>query len=148
MTPPIPSKAAIELFAAFSRFEFALKEGGYAMADRWSGAAANWSAFGRVPAVEKAFEAIRAAPQLEILLVDPPRKQVVVGGRLEWGDAPTVTDAASLLAALRRVRNNLFHGGKSGADPRDDELCTATVFALLALVKADVQVQAAFEGRY
>lgn len=143
-----PSKAAIELFAIFSRFEFALKEGGYAIADRWGGAAANWRAFGRLAAVQDAFEAMRAAPQLKILLADPPRNQVVVDSRLQWGDAPAVTDAASLLAALRRVRNNLFHGGKSGADPRDDDLCTATVFALLALVNADAEVQTAFEGRY
>jgi hypothetical protein len=39
-------------------------------------------------------------------------RQIVKDGELSWKDAEAVKDIWSLFLAVRRVRNNLFHGGK------------------------------------
>jgi len=111
----------LRFFAAFSRFEYALKA--------VNGAAdPNWVAFAK--AVEEQFAALRMQDEqlreaVDALLVKPPRKQT---SSQEW-DTPAPqgapASALNLLLLVRRVRNNLFHGGKAqrGVDgERDNRL--------------------------
>lgn len=145
---PAPSQAAVRLFAYFSRFEFALKEAGYIRADRFDGAQPDWSKFARLPAVAEVYERLKLEPGLHGLIAQPPKQQVVVDDALSWREAAAVTSAPALIDAIKRVRNNLFHGGKSGENPRDDELCVAATIALVALVDVDADLRARFLGQY
>src|SRR5438105_6143516 len=104
---------AAELFRTFARFEYALKAVGYHMGD--GRAAPNWRAFAE--SIPVAFDDpqdpdLKAA--VAYILEHPPRKQVVANGVLAWSGEPPQTDLLSdrILLYVRRVRNNLFHGGK------------------------------------
>lgn len=145
---PVPSKSAVELFAFFSRFEFALKEAGFFRAHRSEGVKPDWPGFARLAGVWDVMEHLKGDATACKLFGAPPQRQVVCGDVVTWADAPAVGDAQGLIDAIKRVRNNLFHGGKSGADPRDDELCSAATVALRALLEVDDRVRAAFLGQY
>ena len=81
--------------------------------------------------------------------VNPPRKQTVDGGRVEWSsvDPGTQLELDRLLVLVRRVRNNLFHGGKfqgATSDPSLDEMLLSQSLVILeACVEFDPDV-----GRY
>lgn len=104
---------AAELFKTFARFEYALKAAEF---HRGEGAAeANWRSFAESvagifeqPANEELAQAVA------YMLAHPPKKQVVAGGVLGWSFSEPQTDLQSdrVLIYVRRVRNNLFHGGK------------------------------------
>jgi hypothetical protein len=105
-------------FVTFVRFEYAMKAAGLLQRARASGAAeAKWSevAAKLKNSVDGDKRRLRAAAG--ILLQHPPRRQVVEhqGGSdvLAWRIAGSAGDEIdNLIAALKRVRNNLFHGGK------------------------------------
>jgi hypothetical protein len=67
----------------------------------------------------------------------PPMKQMIVNGSLKWENIEPNTDLLSdkILLYIRRVRNNLFHGGKFKgryfADPERSE--TLIDYALIVL---------------
>ncbi|MDA1314463.1 MAG: hypothetical protein O2968_14075 [Acidobacteria bacterium] len=52
--------------------------------------------------------------QCEYLQQQPPRKQVLCRGNLSWSNDidESISDIERVLIYVRRVRNNLFHGGK------------------------------------
>jgi hypothetical protein len=115
-------------FAAFSRFEYALKAAGLRR-EKNGAAEPDWDrfakeiveAFGERVAVD---DFLKSA--VEALVSNPPRKQ---RDNLSWAIVEHQGDAfgaANVLLIVRRVRNNLFHGGKAmrqGADgARDDQL--------------------------
>lgn len=147
---PIPaaSAAAIRLFASMSRFEFALKEAGFVAGPEGGNAAPDWTGFGDWAAAEGAFGRLGSIAAVRILIDEPPRKQVRRGNSFEWSDPLEVRNLHELSTAIRQVRNNLFHGGKAGADPRDDALCEAATAALLFLANLHPSVRAAFLGEY
>lgn len=120
--------------AAFARAEFALKEMGYVKADGTKKAKPSRPAFpGRATAdwtplakdVATEFDAALALQpkrkvRVQYLIDQPPQQQVFVpaagtsspGWRWDpWTPAGTTT-AAKACAAMKQVRNNLFHGGK------------------------------------
>jgi hypothetical protein len=145
---PTPSDTATRLFAVFSRFEFALKESGFVYGDRNDVAHPDWKRFEAVPGVAEIAAQLVKEGRIPGLVGHPPRLQVATKGGWEWRDVEASAEAGRITAAVRRVRNNLFHGGKSGPDPRDDVLCDEAVACLLALVDAHNDVSAAFDGRY
>ncbi|OKH53896.1 hypothetical protein NIES2101_09090 [Calothrix sp. HK-06] len=67
---------------------------------------------------------------VDYLIKNPSKKQILSGDALSWSQTPSWTQEEPLLKCLltmiRRVRNNLFHGGKfPGApvkDPTRDQL--------------------------
>lgn len=147
---PIPSAnaSAIRLFACISRFEFALKEASFITGPEGGNAAPDWPKFEHLAARQRAFAELCSMEETRVLVEEPPRKQLRRGDFFEWGEPLLVRDIHELTVAIRQVRNNLFHGGKSGADPRDDALCDAAVAALLFLVDVDPRIRAAFVGEY
>jgi hypothetical protein len=76
---------------------------------------------------------------------------VARGGRLDWEDAPAPAgaDTEKLLVYVRRVRNNLFHGGKfseTWPDPeRSGKLIRASLLVIEACLKLSDRVRAAYE---
>ncbi len=112
---PIPEHLAWEFIGTFARCEYALKSSGFARGNAKS-VEADWDSYSR--AVDWHFRRVtdpdfRAA--VDFLLAEPPRKQILRDGRLEWKQArpdPKLPKAQQTLLLVRRVRNNLFHGAK------------------------------------
>ena len=110
----IPDNAypALEFFYFFARFEYALKATGFCI--NRNGAEPDWNRFSQV--IEPAF--INPEPfiidSIRYISQNPPLKQVFHAGHLEWVNSEPQTSRTSekLLIYVRRVRNNLFHGGK------------------------------------
>lgn len=126
------NQVGIDFFALFSRMEFALVAAGYYAGDVGDFAAVAWDSFaGELPA--GFYPAMQVNPEAEIYFREPPRKLV----RTEhdgcvFVDAEPVTDTTSLLLAVRRARNNLFHGSKIWFNDRDEALTRAGFFVLEA----------------
>src|SRR5689334_17856713 len=113
---------ACEFLGVFARYEYALKAAGFAAGDPVQPA---WDTYAK--SIDPVFSKIsdKAFHQaVEYLLTKPPKKQVLRAGKLEWETTPfdNVPRAQKVLTMVRRVRNNLFHGGKffpteAGGDP-------------------------------
>jgi hypothetical protein len=90
----------------------------------------------------------------EYYLLDPPKKQVLANGSLAWStDLPVdpARETELLIALVRRVRNNLFHGGKYNAalheeTARNEELLRGGMLILDECLRVRPQVRAAFEA--
>lgn len=139
-----------DFFAAFSRFEYALKRGGF-LGGNDKAASADWDGFaksikgrfGRPPpaALGDALAYFRAGP---------PQKQVKEGSGLGWRPIDTSgSEEAFAIRCVKTVRNNLFHGGKfpSGAShdvARSVDLLRHGRVVLDTLVPLDGNVEAFF----
>jgi len=111
--PPSLDDLSIEMFRTFARFEYALKAAGFHCGD--GRAEPNWRSFAE--SVPRLFDEpddpdLRAA--VRYILDHPPKKQIVANAVLTWANSAPETDLLSdeVLIYVRRVRNNLFHGGK------------------------------------
>ena len=106
-----------EFFRTFARFEYALKARGFCRRGRSGNAAPDWDRFAESAPVRGVL-CDPVGPGLteavEYILSHPPRTQVIENGRLTWRDGPPRATGQSgrVLELVRRVRNNLFHGGK------------------------------------
>ncbi len=128
---------AFHFMTTFARFEEALKRVGYLKNTR--AAQADWDAFARDLAPEF-FDEVRQAPEAATLVTRPPKARLVSQQGFEWGEPQSITDAVSLFNALRRARNNLYHGNKFIGDPdgdqRGEQLLVESLWVLnLALAK-------------
>ncbi len=150
-----------EFFFVFSRFEFALKRAGFVKKPKRKpkpnakppSAEPDWDAFG--DNIEQLYESDKnpkLARAVHYLLTEPPKRQIVRDdGSLGW-EALTeenVTEIIWLLRLVRRVRNNLFHGGKYPYTPlpepaRDTQLLESSLTVLRACLDWDKGVQAWF----
>lgn len=118
---------------AFAAFEQALKAAGFNRGD--GPAKPDWMTFADVDEVLEEFQDrdSRIAEDVQLLIEDPPRQQKVQNGNLNWEVADPSQDTLSktALVYVRRVRNNLFHGGKMGVESfpreRDIELIDASL---------------------
>lgn len=140
-----------KLFHVFSRTEYALKAAGYNNGD--GVAETNWRTF----ALD--VEGLISNPENQELLEAinfffnaPPQKQVIVGGVIQWevSEPATNSKADKLLIYIRRVRNNLFHGGKFNGhwfEPeRSEVLLSHSLTILTACVKYVPTVREAYHG--
>ncbi|WP_339409688.1 hypothetical protein [Pseudomonas sp. EA_35y_Pfl2_R5] len=142
---------AADFFRVFSRTEYALKASGF---NNGNGPAeANWGNFAR--AVEAAIGS-PSTPELrqaiEYILNEPPKKQFIENGLIEWRDTAPQTNSNSdaLFQYIRRIRNNLFHGGKFNghwfAPERSERLINASLIILQAAVEMEPSVREAYHG--
>jgi len=107
----------VEFFLIFSRFEYALKQAGFLKNDR---AKPDWNSFSDeindyLPSRKNKNDEFRKA--IDYLNRYPPRIQIVKesNGRnlLDWKSCkPQGNETRVLTEYIRRIRNNLFHGGK------------------------------------
>lgn len=128
---PMPDEA-VHLFSVFSRAEFALKRGGFCKGALGDRAEANWDIFANALG-HAFFDAMQAAPEVHVLFVEPPRVlKFDAQGGVYFEDQATATNAVELFLAVRRVRNNLFHGEKANFTDRDQMLVRAGLYVLEA----------------
>ncbi|MGJ8597145.1 hypothetical protein [Sulfitobacter sp.] len=128
------SQAGFEVFAVFSRFEYAMKKGGFRR-ERYPDAA--WPTFANA-LPEGFFEKMKVAAEASIYFEEPPDHLVTTeNGGVAWSEAPQVpTDAATLFESIKTARNNLFHGDKKHNRERDTNLMVAALFVLNEAYKA------------
>lgn len=104
---------AMEMFSTFARFEYSLKAAKFHKGD--GDAEANWRKFAEsVPLIFDNPSEAEVREAVDYILSHPPKKQTIVNGLLTWSDSVSQTNLLSdrILIYVRRVRNNLFHGGK------------------------------------
>lgn len=135
---------------AFAAFEQALKAAGFHHGD--GSARPNWMEFADENEVLEEFQDRNSSigGDVQLLIDDPPRQQIVQNGNLEWDEAPPNQDTISktALVYVRRVRNNLFHGGKMGGErfprERDMELIDASLSIIHRCAKLHSEVRTLF----
>jgi len=105
-----------DFFLFFSRFEYALKMSEYAESRKDSDTVqAGWNTFCRDH--DKSFDPTKTQQlkaAVDYLQKKPPQKQIVKNGTLGWKPLPNqnIPELEQLLLYIRKVRDNLFHGGK------------------------------------
>ena len=141
---------AIVFFLFFARFEYALKRAGFTC--KGEVAMADWTKYARSIAsllTENNEERFKGA--VALFQSEPPKKQVVSGGRLSWrADHETGSfDLVRVLLLVCRVRNNLFHGGKFPEGPeadisRDEKLLDAGIAIMQGCLDFDEHLRHCF----
>ena len=140
---------ADELFRIFSRFEFALKMAGLAKM-RGTMIVVKWDEFAECDAVGEPFiDKLRREGVCPLLFDKPPQTEIITDNRYDFEDVDPPTTAKELFGAVRRVRNNLFHGGKYFDDDynRNEQLVAEAIAVLLLAVVRRNDILNFFEGR-
>jgi hypothetical protein len=110
---------------AFSLLEYAIKE----CVDQQnpSGRAKpNWGSVAQQPPDLRRGASQKTIEAIDYVLNDPPQVQIVVKRRAQFRERSLEgTENERVAEALKRIRNNLFHGGKRPYDDRDEKLVQA-----------------------
>jgi hypothetical protein len=113
----------LEFFLVFARAEFALKNSGFVTGGEDS-ALPHWDRF--ATAIKDQFRKDKTREleaAVDYIMLNPPMKQVLRGGNLMWeANLPNngMSETQVLFVLVRRIRNNLFHGGKHNFDVFED----------------------------
>ncbi len=143
---------AFRFFKLFAQCEYALKTMGYGRAGNADAAEPEWDRFANeVGTLLLQAENPDIVAARTYLFDNPPKRQVWVNGNVAWAVVPNVERSAQILVAhIRRVRNNLYHGGKfhgQWIDPdRSSELISKSLLLLEHLVNADAGLNEAIQG--
>ena len=144
------NRLAGEMLTTFARFEYALKAAGFHKGE--GTAEPNWRLFAEsIPDLFEKPDDIALGEAIRYILDHPPKKQIVADGKLAWSDAAPDTDLQldRVLIYVRRVRNNLFHGGKFNgrwfAPQRSELLLRHSLTILRACLDASDTVRQAFD---
>lgn len=144
---------ASDLFRTFAQFEYCLKVTAYCTAGPGNAAKPDWTRFALElpPLSQQAGEDVVAA--ISYMQSCPPKKQIYVDEVLQWRDVVPQAENENDLIFLyvRRVRNNLFHGGKFNGrffDPeRSKELLQHSITILMAAIFMSPPMLEAYENR-
>lgn len=145
-------ETAFRFFQLFAQFEYALKALGYGRAGNADAAEADWDRFanevGQALLREEMLEIVEARNYLFDL---PPKRQVWIGGAVYWRIVPNTERSPQILFAhIRRVRNNLYHGGKFNGrwiEPdRSEELVTKALLLLQHAGRIDTKLREVLSG--
>lgn len=144
-------KLAFEFFKLFARYEYALKVMKYTKTENGP-AEANWDKFSNeigcnIFTIDK--DELKVA--IKYLFDQPPKKQIVKNGELDWEHVNgSDTSPQALFSHIRRVRNNLYHGGKFNgrwfAPERSKELISHSLTVLYELKKANRLLKKAIDN--
>lgn len=136
-------------FTIFSLFEYALKKTGFVVGNR-EDAQPDWDKFAAT--IHGLYDRDSSKEYIEArdyLLKHPPKKQVVVGREVVFRNCPANRgdpETMKLSVYIRRVRNNLFHGGKFRYErPRDTKLIESSLTVLEVWVQCNEDVRRALE---
>lgn len=116
---------------------------------------ADWERY--APSLQGQFAGVKDVEFLkaiEFLKRQPPKKQVVgASGDIEWSatNQGSQTDAQYVFVLVRRIRNNLFHGGKYPMAPvtdvaRNRRLLESAIVVMMQCLRLSKTVREAFEG--
>lgn len=147
----IDAALVCEFFGVFARFEYAMKATSYCAGDRYGNALPDWRELKEKlgqPVSEVETDQVVAA--IACLLAEPPQVQMCVGGRPEFMELKLDggNSGAQAIEAAKRVRNNLFHGGKHtphSAPERDTSLIQASLAVIEACLAVDEILNTEFE---
>lgn len=149
-------KLSCEFLYVFSRFEYALKRTTFLKKGAGSRAEADWDKFSATLDKEIKLSDIESdefRKATEYFFNHPPKKQIVSEeGGLEWKDEiipENQRNFGKLLMLVRRVRNNLFHGGKFRGEyiygsERDEELIKSSLVILMERLRFNAEVEREF----
>ncbi len=149
---PELDRLAYKMFRQFSRFEYALKAAGHHPPN--GNASPDWDGFARgidADLQERVGNDAGLKAAVDFMIAHPPKKQRVVNEQLVWEVVPADRGnfTEDLLVYVRRVRNNLFHGGKFSRgwlDPkRSETLIRHSLTILDACLELSGLVRAAYE---
>ncbi len=159
MTSPIgrstlDPQIACDFLSVFGRMEYALKAAGFLVQEQGV-VNPHWDRFAQ--AIDADLRRVAKNPgvakAIGYLLGQPPKKQVLKGGRLDWQDdppAPGLPEAQRVLVVIRRVRSNLFHVGKAGpkevGGDRNELLVRHALTLLRACMPLHPDVRDAYQG--
>lgn len=156
MRPPnrYDIKESQAFFVLFARFEYAMKAAGVRQVRKSGAVEADWSKLADDVGCDLLTSSDTAIiKSCDYLLRKPPKRQDLKNETLVWSDVPANqgSDKKDLFVYIRRVRNNLFHGGKFKgrylADPeRSSQLIRASTIVLNAVLKLHPQLLEAFKG--
>ncbi|MFA0716364.1 hypothetical protein AB4622_10165 [Vibrio splendidus] len=143
---------SFDFFKLFSRAEYALKAASFNNGDGGN-VQADWTKF-----AQEIHQSFMQEPSNELVKAvkyiqeSPPKKQIIEDGNIKWSDTPphALCDTDLLLLYVRRVRNNLFHGGKFNveffAPERSEELISVSITILKHAVELNEQVKQAYDS--
>ena len=142
----------LEFFITFARFEFALKNGGFVTGDL-QGAKPNWRQFAGSLDVGHARLDPKCAAAVDYFQLHPPWRQVMTSAGLAWDSTVGFTKLERMeqvLELVRRVRNNLFHGGKfsdhlHSAPGRNELLLRHSLAVLSRCLELSASVSASYD---
>ena len=143
---------AFRFFKLFAQCEYALKAMGFGRAAKANAAEADWDRFANEVGTLLIHEQDPQVVAARMYLFEsPPKRQVWIDGDVGWSVVPNNERSAQILFAhIRRVRNNLYHGGKFNGrwiDPdRSAELIAKSLLLLEHLVKTDARLLEAIQG--
>ena len=137
-----------EFFYNFSRFEFALKENGILRSDvPGNSAEPGWSKF--IALHQDTFVPSQASRN--IVALNPLAQKIGENTSLVWEQVFIPVNASELklvVTLLKTTRNNLFHGGKSGAKGWDDPVRTMELLKTGIEILNELAEMAAIQGDY
>ena len=140
------------LFRVMTRLEYALKKIDFLKrpnkknADK-KNAEVDWDRFATERLGAQFFDTVKASGKANVLIHSPPNRQTV-----RCADDPvwvptSVSNTQELIGALRRVRNNLFHGGKTNNTDinRNNALVDNALCVINAILQHDRELRKNFE---
>ncbi len=141
-----------DFFLCFSKFEFALKTSGFAIGNEKK-VSPNWDGF--ASSIKDSFDKSKSrnlSTAIDYFLNHPPWKQVLIDGAMHW-DASVpdngLSDIEKVLLLIRRVRNNLFHGGKFNFDIHEDKERTISLLKYsLVILEACIPLSSGVADNY
>ena len=145
---------ACKFFKLFAQYEYALKAMQYARPGSGGQAEPDWDRFANEVGIlvlnSKDSELVEA---LGYLFESPPKRQILHHGLLEWQEVPNTERSAQILFShIRRVRNNLYHGGKFNGrwfqPERSEELINRSMFVLSTLMNRHKKLAEAINGNH
>lgn len=139
---------AFDFFYWFSRFEFALKENKFLKRnDVGENAEPGWDAF-----IERYAGIFKHSEQTRVLLeLNPKRQKVGPHSTVGWkevGMGDCRSELCRVVRLLKTVRNNLFHGGKHGAEGWDNPERTKKLLSSGKAILDQLAAMANFEADY
>lgn len=122
-------------------------------------AKADWDSFARNEEVVQWYNEIDDSvikDNIGYLLKEPPKKQMIIDGNFDWVVVPlpdSSSEAELLFLYIRRIRNNLFHGGKFAGNNWEDhmrsgKLIEASINILNAAIDAHAGVKKIHVGAW
>lgn len=113
----------LEFFLTIARAEFSLKVNGFVSGDE-TRVSANWDQFTNQIKDQMNLEKTQELKEAsDFILLNPPWKQVLRNGQVMWdSNYPnnSLSDLEKVILLVRRIRNNLFHGGKHNNEVFED----------------------------
>ena len=140
-----------KFFITFARIEFSLKNSKELLIGNNKGGQPNWDAFINRLNNFNPSRTGNLKSSVDYILAHPPQKQVVINNQIEFRDARVThsSDLVKLNIYLRRIRNNLFHGGKFNGKyipdvSRNSILLTSALIIMNEWIDLDFEIKKLF----